>query len=211
MFSLERYAQELRRLHAHICPRQILGLRMGERAGEWFGLRLPQTDKRLIAFVEMDGCFADGVMVATGCSLGHRTMRLIDEGKIAVTFADAHTGRAVRLHPRADVRRRAAELFPAAPSRWHAQLEAYQVMPADALLRAREVRLALDLRALVSRNGVRVNCDACGEEILNKREVRAGGRVLCRSCANGPHYADAHDRAEPVTVEALPFCVPERY
>ena len=49
---------------------------------------LPQTDKRLYTFVETDGCFADGVMVATGCSLGHRTLRLIDYGKVAATFVD---------------------------------------------------------------------------------------------------------------------------
>ena len=57
-------------LHHHLCPRQVLGVRMGMLAGELLGLELPQTDKRLITFVETDGCFADGVAVATGCTLG---------------------------------------------------------------------------------------------------------------------------------------------
>lgn len=88
MFEIDRYKDQLLRLHDHICPRQVLGLRMGQLAGEFLGLPLPQQDKRLFVFVETDGCFADGVMVATGCSLGHRTMRLEDKGKATATFID---------------------------------------------------------------------------------------------------------------------------
>lgn len=211
MFALDRYAAALRQLHAHICPRQILGLQMGEWAGELLNIALPQVDKRLLAFVEMDGCFADGVMVATGCSTGHRTLRLVDEGKIAVTFVDTSRERAVRVHPRPGVRQRAAELLPRAQSRWHAQLEAYQILPADELLCAREVRLNFDVQALISRNGRRVNCDVCGEEIINEREVRAGGRVLCRSCAGGAYYSHVMDVSGAPCVETTGFRIPQRY
>lgn len=67
--------------HRHLCPRQVLGVRMGLYAAERLGLPVPQDDKRLVAFVETDGCFADGVGAATGCWLGRRTMRLLDYGK----------------------------------------------------------------------------------------------------------------------------------
>lgn len=190
MFSLDRYRERLLQLHDHICPRQVLGLRMGELAGELLGLPLPQTEKRLIAFVETDGCFADGVMVATGCSVGHRTLRVLDIGKIAVTFADSGSEptRAVRIWPHPLARSRAAECVTSAPSRWHAQLAAYQLMPADALLCARPVRLTRALAAIISRPGVRVCCAECGEEIINEREVTRGGRVLCATCAGDAHY-----------------------
>lgn len=189
MFDLNRYAPLLQSLHHHVCPRQILGLRMAEWAGEWLGLALPQSGKRLLAFVEMDGCFSDGVMAASGCSMGHRTMRLMDEGKIAVTFADTFTGRAVRVRPRDGLRARAAALYPEAPSRWHAQFEAYQRLPVEALLQADEVALALDLKALISRNGLRTTCASCGEEITNQREHLVDGRTLCRTCAGETYYA----------------------
>ncbi|MGB1288420.1 MAG: FmdE family protein, partial [Aggregatilineales bacterium] len=68
---------------------------------------LPQRDKRLITFVETDGCFADGVSVATGCWLGRRTMRLMDYGKVAATFVDTLTGDAVRIAPHPQSRTRA--------------------------------------------------------------------------------------------------------
>lgn len=175
-------------LHKHLCPRQVLGARMGLLAGELLGLSLPQANKRLFAFVETDGCFADGVSVATGCWLGRRTLRLIDYGKVAATFVDTHGGRAVRIWPRTAAREQARAYAPQAKSRWHAYLAAYQVMPAAELLAWAEVRLAVDLAAIISRNGVRATCTRCGEEIINQREAVQDGATLCQSCAAGGYY-----------------------
>jgi formylmethanofuran dehydrogenase subunit E len=170
-------------MHKHLCPRQVLGVRMGLYAGELLNLELPQRDKRLYAFVETDGCFTDGVAVATGCSVGHRTLRLIDHGKVAASFVDTKTGNAIRIWPNPQCRSRAADYVPTAPNRWQAQLEAYQIMPAEELLSSCGIELLIDLKALIARPGVRVNCDSCGEEILNQREVILDGKVFCRGCA----------------------------
>jgi formylmethanofuran dehydrogenase subunit E len=190
-----RYEEELQRLHDHICPRQVLGVRMGELAGELLGLALPQRGKRLLVFVETDGCFADGIMVATGCSMGHRTLRLVDQGKVAATFVDtrARPERALRIHPHPLARNRALAAYAdrnpaAARSLWHAQLAAYQVMPADELLVVQDVELAVSTAALLSRPGTRVTCSVCGEEVINEREVVRDGRVLCRWCAGETYY-----------------------
>lgn len=175
-------------LHKHLCPRQILGVRMGVYAGALLGVELPQQDKRLIAFVETDGCVSDGVMVATGCSLGHRTMRLVDLGKVAVTLADTKNGQAVRVWPNPQARKLAAHYQPAAPNRWQAQLAAYQEIPDDELLCAANVEMTLCLETIVGKKGVRVNCDSCGEEILNGRERTRQGRVLCAHCDGESYY-----------------------
>ena len=37
--------------HDHLCPRQVIGVRMGMYAADLLDLELPQSDKRLIAFV----------------------------------------------------------------------------------------------------------------------------------------------------------------
>lgn len=181
---LERSAE----LHRHLCPRQVLGARMGLYAGALLGLELPQANKRLYTLVETDGCFADGVSAATGCWLGRRTMRLIDLGKVAATFVDTGDGRALRIRPSPHARELAPRYAPAARSRWHAYLEAYQAMPDAELLEARPVRLTIDLKALISRNGVRAVCDGCGEEIINERELRREGQTLCRGCAGELSY-----------------------
>jgi formylmethanofuran dehydrogenase subunit E len=170
-------------LHAHLCPRQVLGVRMGLHAAGLLDLDLPQRDKRLLTIVETDGCFADGIAVATGCWLGHRTLRCVDHGKVAATFVDTRSGAAVRIHPSDGSRRRAAHYAPTAADRWHAYLEGYQVMPAPELLVAERVRLACPVEDLVSRPDHQVVCDTCHEEIFNERELVVGGRVRCRGCA----------------------------
>ncbi len=189
--------------HDHLCPRQVIGVRMGMYAAELLHLELPQSDKRLLTFVETDGCFADGVSVATGCSLGHRTMRLMDFGKVAATFVDTKTERAVRIFPHAESRANARLTLPDARSRWHAQLEAYQVMPVEQMLRWQPVTLTIALKQLISRPGVRVNCAVCGEEIINEREVIVDGQAICRTCAGDHYYQVGSDAFDAVLNEVV--------
>lgn len=188
MPSIEELLQASAALHDHLCPRQVLGVRMGLRAARELGLELPQRDKRLFTFMETDGCAADGVAVATGCTVGHRTLRMVDYGKVAATFVDTHTGRAIRIHPHPQSRSRAARYALGAPGRWHAQLAAYQVMPDDELLVVQPVVLSVPLQAILSHPDARAICARCGEEIINEREVRVGGSTLCRACAGEAYY-----------------------
>jgi formylmethanofuran dehydrogenase subunit E len=191
MDGLEELLDRSAALHRHLCPRQVLGVRMGIFAGRLLELDLPQTSqKRLFTFIETDGCAADGVSVATGCWIGRRTMRVVDFGKVAATFVDTRTGDAFRIRPHSGCRARATALLPHARSGWHAQLKAYQLLPDTELLDAYPVGLTVDIKAIISRPRVRVDCQVCGEEILNEREVLHEDSVLCRACA-GEAYAQA--------------------
>ena len=127
------------------------------------------------------------VAVASGCTLGHRTLRLMDYGKVAATFADTRTGKAVRVAPQPDLRQRVLQARPDGQKRYDAYLHAYRTLPDAELLSVQPVLLTLDLQAIISVHGRRVVCEGCGEEIINEREVSAGGRVLCLQCA-GPGY-----------------------
>jgi formylmethanofuran dehydrogenase subunit E len=175
----------------HLCPRQELGVRMGMYAGELLDLGLPQSDKRLLAFVETDSCLTDGIAAATGCWWGSRTMRLIDYGKAAATFVDTLSHHAIRTLPAPASRTRALEYALNAPDRWQAQLMAYQIMPTEELLLAQPVDLSIALDAIISHHGKRVVCQQCGEDIINEREVRRGGEILCLACADGACYLTA--------------------
>lgn len=176
-------------LHRHLCPRQVLGVRMGIMAGRLLSLCLPQTDKRLLTFIETDGCFADGVAVATGCGVGRRTLRLEDFGKAAATFVDTRTGRSVRIAPSFEARTLAGDYAPEACNKWEAYLIGYQRMPEDLLFAWQWVTLATSIDAVVSHAGGRAVCQVCGEEIVNEREVIREEMVLCRACAGQAYYA----------------------
>jgi len=185
---LEEFLSLTSAMHRHLCPRQVLGVRSGMAAAALFGLDLPQEDKRLFAFVETDGCFVDGVSVSTGCSLGHRTLRLYDYGKVAVTVADTATGTAFRITPHRMAREKALEYAPESSTHWHAQLLAYQVMPASELLHIEPVELRVSLDQIVSKPGVRVTCSMCCEEVMNERHLLVGGQPVCLACATTEVY-----------------------
>jgi len=202
MKSLDGLLQACAALHHHLCPRQVLGVRIGMLAGEILGLDLPQSDKRLLTIVETDGCGADGISVATGCWVGRRTLRIEDYGKVAATFVDTGAGRAVRIVPRLEARQLACEYAPKAPDKWEAQLLGYQRMPAQTLLSFQPVHLNVPVEQLVSRAGQRVICERCGEEIMNEREVVREGRVLCKSCAGSSYYS---------VVAEFSFCAPATF
>lgn len=178
------------RLHRHLCPRQVLGARMGLLAGEALGLALPQdrNSKRLLTIVETDGCAADGIAVATNCWVGRRTLRIEDYGKVAATFVDTQTGRAVRIVPRRQARSLARGYAPEAHSRWEAMLLGYQAMPNAELFSIQTVKLSTPVEKLISRAGRQAQCEVCQEEIINEREVYVAGRVLCRGCARPGYY-----------------------
>jgi formylmethanofuran dehydrogenase subunit E len=177
--------------HSHLCPRQVLGVRMALAAGAALGLDLPRADKRLLVIAETDGCFVDGLEVAGGVSVGHRTLRVEDYGKVAATFVDTLSGAALRLAPRADVREAARGYAPGEKRHYFAQLLGYQVMPEAALFVCRAVRLVTPLEQIISRAGVRVNCAGCGEEIINQREVMVDGAPYCRACLGQGYCVEA--------------------
>ncbi len=174
--------------HNHLCPRQVLGVRMGLAGLNSIGLAAPLVDKEALIIVETDGCFSDGIEVSTGAVLGHRTLRLVDEGKIAATFANVISGQTVRVSPRVDVRERALLYAPEVKKKYYAQLKGYQVMPEEELFAFQEINLEPPLRAIISRPGVRAKCRKCGEEIINERQVFTDGGTLCKACAGRGYY-----------------------
>jgi formylmethanofuran dehydrogenase subunit E len=188
MDSLEALLEISSRNHNHLCPRQILGARIGLAGMSALGYAEPPDGKRLLVILETDGCFADGVIAATRCTVGHRTLRVEDYGKTAATFVNASTGCAVRVAPALDIREQACARVPEEPRHYFAQLKAYRILPDQQLLTIVEVELAVPVEQIVGRPGIRVDCAICGEEILNEREVQREGLVLCRACAGDAYY-----------------------
>ena len=174
--------------HNHLCPRQVLGVRMGLLAAQHLNLDLPQTNKRLLTIVETDGCFADGIAVSTGCELGRRTLRLVDYGKVAATFVDTQTKQAIRINPHPDSRYHAQAYCTKTESRWHRYLEAYQCLPDEVLFTVLHVQLDFSLTDLISQPDLRTHCDQCHEEVINGREVLRNNQTLCLACADGAYY-----------------------
>ncbi len=190
-WNLPALLAEAGRLHGHLCPGEVLGVRMAILGCERLGIFNPKASKRLIVFIETDRCGADAVQTVTGCTLGKRTLRFVDYGKMAATFLDTETGRAVRVCARGSAREAALAFGAATPDRHEAQLRAYKALPDEELFTVRDVRVSLEERDLPGGPRRRVICEDCGEEVNEGREVSRGSRTVCRACAGGSYYAEA--------------------
>jgi len=189
MKSLDEYLALAAQSHGHMCPGQVLGVRMAMRGLRELGFEDPaKFRKRLVTFVEIDRCATDAVSLVTGCRLGKRSLKFVDYGKVAATFLDLETRRAVRVLARDDSRAKAKGMFPEIPEESKRQLEAYKVMDESELFVVENVEVTIASDDLPGRPRSRVSCDACGEGINDGRERRVGGRTLCRSCAGECYY-----------------------
>jgi formylmethanofuran dehydrogenase subunit E len=186
--ELEALLYESARDHYKLCPRQILGVRLGLAGLAALGFETAPSDKRLLVISETDGCFVDGLSAATACSVGRRSLRVQDYGKTAAVFVDTVTGQSLRIAPALDLRQKAVDCAPAGLSTYQAQMQAYRSLPAAEMFTIRPVWLADSVQALLSRPGLRVICENCGEEIMNEREILQNSRSLCRACAQPAYY-----------------------
>jgi formylmethanofuran dehydrogenase subunit E len=189
--NFEQLLTESVRIHGHLCAGQVLGVRMSILGLQESGIFNPKGSdrKNIIVFVEMDRCATDAVQSVTGCSLGHRTMKFMDYGKMAATYVNLKTGKAVRIVAREDSRQKAKEYFPEIENKYAAQLEAYKVMSDEELFDVMEVEIKLRPEDMPGRPMRRVQCDTCGEHVQDMREVYQDGKVLCVPCAQGGYYS----------------------
>lgn len=189
MKSLEEYLALAAQSHGHMCPGQVLGVRMAMLGLRELGIDDPaKYRRRLLTFVEIDRCATDAVSLVTGCRLGKCSLKFVDYGKVAATFVDLETQRAVRVVARDDSRAKAKKMYPELGDSAKQQLEAYKAMPDSDLFALQRVKVNLPPEDMPGRPRSRVTCEQCGEGINDGRERHAGNRVLCRSCAGESYY-----------------------
>ncbi|HYA87841.1 MAG TPA: FmdE family protein [Nitrospirota bacterium] len=186
MTEFEILLEESVKIHGHLCAGQVLGVRMSLLGLHKIGITDPkgQDRKNIIVFVEMDRCATDAVQSVTGCSLGHRTLKFVDYGKMAATFMKLKTGEAVRIIAKEESRDVAKGYFPNILNKYEAQIEAYKIMTDEELFDVMEVKVKLNPEDMPGRPLRRIRCDSCGEYVQDSREVHRNGRKLCRPCAD---------------------------
>ena len=190
--TLDELLHEAEVAHGHLCAGQVLGVRLAMLGLELLGIDDPRGKdrKRLITFVEIDRCATDAVAVVTGCRLGKRALKFRDWGKVAATFVDLASGRAVRVCATESSKTLARQMHPEIENKNQQQMLAYREMATDDLFTVRWVKVALPPEELPGYKGERIVCEQCGEGINFQREVRNNGRILCRSCAGERYYEE---------------------
>lgn len=200
-------------LHGHFCPGSALGVKASARAVRELGARSTGMEE-LVAIVETNACFSDGVQMVTGCSFGNNALIYRDYGKTAVTLAQ-RTGEAVRvaLKPEGSPLHKnpeAAELFKkvvrerrgteedSARLR-HLWIElAFNMLdePDEEFFTVQ--RLAIEVPAF-ARIFASVRCSVCGENIMEPRARVKDGQPVCLGCSDHEYFQLAGDGLSLVT------------
>jgi formylmethanofuran dehydrogenase subunit E len=149
--------------------------------------------KRLVTFVEIDRCATDAVAVVTGCRLGKRALKFRDWGKVAATFVDVQTGRAIRIAAKESSKALARQLHPEIENKNQQQMLAYREISDSDLFTTQWVKVELPPEEFPGYKGERVTCEQCGEGINFRKEVQREGTVLCRGCAGESYYEPIED------------------
>ena len=190
MKSLDEYLRDAEQAHGHLCAGQVLGVRLAMLGLIKLGIDDPQGEdrKRLVTFVEIDRCATDAVAVVTGCRLGKRALKFRDWGKVAATFVDVSSGKAIRIAARESSKNLARQMHPEIADKNQQQMQAYREITDDNLFTMQWVKVELPPEEFPGYKGERIVCELCGEGINFRREVRTAEKVLCRACAGERYY-----------------------
>jgi formylmethanofuran dehydrogenase subunit E len=184
--------------HGHLCPGQIVGVRMAMLGLRLLGFAVPPAYpqlKQLIVYIEMDRCTGDAVAFVTQAKLGRRSLKYVDYGIMAATFINLEDHQAFRIISTEEARDLAALYAPHASAKREQQLHAYKVMPDAVLFRVQQVEVNLSEFDLPGPTRRKVVCVKCGQVVRDGREIVWGGQPYCRPCAQGGYFRNAKEFA----------------
>ena len=190
MKTLDEYLQLATVAHGHLCAGQVLGVRLAMLGLRELGITDPIAErKRIVTYVEIDRCMTDAIALVANCRLGKRALKFRDWGKVAATFVDLQTGRAIRIAAKESSKVIARDMFPDM-SKDAGQQKAYAELSEEVLFDTKWVKVEVKAHDMPGYKGPRVVCAQCGEGINFAREVLQDGRTLCRACAGETYYSE---------------------
>ncbi len=196
MQTFETLLQDSAMVHGHLCPGQVVGVRMAMLGCRLIGLDDPTSRsqiKKLIIFVEMDRCAADAIAHVTGVKLGRRSLKFVDYGIMAATFINIETDKAFRVLSTEDSRSLTDVYAPEIEDKSTQQLNGYKRMPDSVLFRVQRVRVALSDCDLPGPSHRKTICSRCGQVIRDGREIIIEGQKLCKPCTDGCYFSHAEE------------------
>jgi formylmethanofuran dehydrogenase subunit E len=187
--TLDEYLELAALAHGHLCAGQVLGVRLAMLGLRELGITDPIAErKRIVTYVEIDRCMTDAIALVANCRLGKRALKFRDWGKVAATFVDLQTSRAIRIAAKESSKEIARNMFPDL-TKDAGQQKAYAELSEEVLFDTKWVKVEVKPEDLPGYKGPRVVCAECGEGVNFAREVLQDGRTLCRACAGETYYS----------------------
>lgn len=194
-------------LHGHFCSYSALGVKAGARAMADMGIRKSTGMEEIIAIVETNNCFSDGVQIVTGCSFGNNALIYRDFGKTAFTLV-RRNGDGIRIAVRPECVQEeapeASELFrkvvierKGTPEDHERVLKlwsdvSFQLLdiPDEKAFKIQPVKIRVPPYARIFAS---VKCSICGEDVMEPRARIKEGKPVCLPCSGQDYYQLAGD------------------
>jgi len=180
--------------HGHFCPGLAIGIRAAELALRDIGSHA--ADEEVVAIVETDMCGVDAIQFMTGCTFGKGNLIHLDYGKNAFAFIRCSDGKAIRLvmqlqswgksndkHRELLARIQSREASPVEHERFQGlqqqQGQAILDLPLEQLFEVQNIEPLIPAKARICES---IQCEACGEMVMETRIRLMNGRKLCIPC-----------------------------
>ena len=200
-------------LHGHFCPFSALGVKAAASTIKELGARSTGMEE-VVAIVETNNCFSDGVQFVTGCTFGNNALIYRDYGKTAFTLAK-RTGEGVRISVRTDrvmekrspeatelfervvVKRSGSEADKKRLSKlWKELSFSVLRLPDEEVFDIKRVTVDVPTYARIFAS---VKCSVCGENIMEPRARVKDGKLVCIPCSGQEYYQLAGDGISTIT------------
>jgi len=205
--NTEALLQKAGELHGHFCPFLALGVRAGVIAMRTLRILENPGMEDVVAILECNNCFSDGVQMVTGCTFGNNALIYRDVGKTAFTLA-RRDGDAVRVALRADFVERFQDRLPdeastlfrkivqehqeATPQEQARLMELWTEasfqqlpLPEEEVFTVQRLQVPVPPRSRIFGS---VRCAVCGESVMETRARIKDGRPVCIPCSGDEYY-----------------------
>ncbi|MCC6544425.1 MAG: formylmethanofuran dehydrogenase [Nitrospirae bacterium] len=193
--SLDNMLKKTAGFHGHLCPGTVIGTRMAIAGLREVGITDPEgsQQKDFLVFIETDRCPIDAISVVSGARISRRSLKFLDWGKVAATFVNTKTGKAVRIICPDSAREHVDDYVSGEyPDDKHGktarEVDAYKVMPEKELFVITKVKVD---NYKFSKEKFKTRCEVCGEVVNDHKEIVVDGKVMCQSCGGGMSYYNA--------------------
>jgi formylmethanofuran dehydrogenase subunit E len=190
-------------IHGHHCRGSAMGVMAAHYAMKAMNIKENTGMEHVLAIVENNNCFSDGIQVVTGCSFGNNSMIYRDFGKTAFSLV-RRNGEGIRLSVKPDIgdlledKRPEAESFVKIINERKATPEeevmvmqlnkehCYRLLdiPAEKIFNIEKVKLRLPEYSRILESQL---CPVCSEKYMETKAVSKDDILLCGKCG-GEYY-----------------------
>ncbi|MFO7929274.1 MAG: FmdE family protein [Candidatus Humimicrobiaceae bacterium] len=204
--DLEGLLEISAQFHGHICSYSAYGVKAAHYGMKKMGTTNTGMEE-IIAIVETNNCFSDGVQAISGCTFGNNSLIFKDLGKTAVTFTQRDEKNGIRISLKEEFKNSRQEVYPEAyklfekivknreevseseRDRFFKLFEEMAIkelgIPAVEMFKIEEKMVEVPEFAPIYSSAL---CKQCGESIMETRARINEGEAICLECSGQQYF-----------------------